>query len=269
MATSNTATEATKLQFPAASPICTLHQRVGLTDIKIVYSRPSTKGREVFGGMVPYDKVWRTGANGATQVFFSTAVKLNGTEVPAGTYALMTIPGKDEWTIIVNKGSEQWGSYKYEESADLARFKVAPTSLTRAVETFTIEFDQVTDVSATLKIMWDKVEVPIKLEFEYVEQLATKVDEVMASNEPGKPYFMAAQFYLNHNKDLQKALTWVEAAIAERDAFFSVHLKARILAKLGDKAGAIAAAKHSKELAQKIGELNYQKLNDDLISSLS
>ena len=269
MATSNTATEPAKLEFPAASPICTLQQRVGLTDIKVIYSRPSTKGREIFGGMILFDKVWRTGANTATQLAIDTAVKLNGVEIPAGTYALMTIPGRDQWTIIINKGAEQWGAYKYDESADLVRFKVEPVALNRAVETFTIEFDQLTDVSATLKLVWDKVEVPIKLEVNYVDELASKVDKVMASDEPGKPYFMAAQFYLNHNKDLKKALTWIDAAIAERDAFFIVHLKAKILAKLGDKTGAIAAANHSKELAQKIGELSYQRLNDVLIESLS
>ncbi|MDR3614455.1 MAG: DUF2911 domain-containing protein [Candidatus Obscuribacterales bacterium] len=269
MANSNTLAETTKLEFPAASPFCTLHQRVGLTDIEISYSRPSTKGREIFGGMVPFDKVWRTGANGATKLVFNTAVKLNGTEIPAGTYALMTIPGKDQWTIIINRGAEQWGSYKYDETADVAKFQVAPVKLDRAVETFTIEFDQLTDVTATLKLLWDKVEIPIKLEVDYIDQLASRVESVMASDEPAKPYFQAAQFYLNHNKDLKKALTWIDAAIAERDAFFIVHVKAKILAKLGDKAGAIAAAKHSKELAEKINELSYQKMNTDLINSLS
>jgi hypothetical protein len=269
MATSNTLAETTKLEFPAASPLCTLHQRVGLTDIEISYSRPSTKGRDIFGGMVPFDKVWRTGANGATKLVFSTAVKLNGTEIPAGTYALMTIPGKDQWTVIINRGAEQWGSYKYDEAADVAKFQVAPVKLERIVETFTIEFDQLTDTTATLKLLWDKVEIPIKLEVDYIDQLASRVEATMISDEPAKPYFQAALFYLNHNKDLQKALTWIDAAIAERDAFFIVHVKAKILAKLGDKAGAIAAAKHSKELAEKINELSYQKMNSDLINSLS
>jgi hypothetical protein len=269
MSTTNTLAETAKLEFPAASPACTLTQRIGLTDIEINYSRPSTKGREIFGGVVPFDKVWRTGANGATKLVFSTAVKLNGSEIPAGTYALMTIPGKDQWTVIINKGADQWGAYKYDEAADVAKFTVKPVQLAQAVETFTIEFNRITDISATINLLWDKTEVPIKLEVDYVDHLASRVDAVMASDEAAKPYFQAAQFYLNHNKDLKKALTWIDAAIAERDAFFIVHVKAKILAKLGDKAGAIAAAKHSSELAEKFGDASYQKLNADLIKSLS
>ncbi|HNB24486.1 MAG TPA: DUF2911 domain-containing protein, partial [Candidatus Melainabacteria bacterium] len=99
-----------KLEFPAASPPCTLKQRVGLTDVEINYSRPGVKGREIFGSMIPYGKVWRTGANAATKLTFSTDVKLNGHEIPAGSYALVTIPDKDEWTVIINKGSDQWGT---------------------------------------------------------------------------------------------------------------------------------------------------------------
>jgi len=105
------------------SPSCTLKQRVGLTDVEVTYSRPGKKDREIFGTVVPYDKVWRTGANAATKLVFSTPVKLNGNDVPAGTYALMTIPNKDEWTVIINKNTDQWGSYKYDEKQDLVRFK--------------------------------------------------------------------------------------------------------------------------------------------------
>lgn len=152
-----------KAQAPAASPACTLKQRVGNTDIEIVYSRPGVKGRKIFGGLVPYEKVWRTGANQATRITFSTAVKLNGSDVPAGTYALFTIPGKDEWTVIINKTDSQWGSFKYDEKTDLLRVKATPVTLSDAVETFTIDINDLRDDSATLNLIWDKTRVPVKL----------------------------------------------------------------------------------------------------------
>ncbi len=129
-----------KVDFPAPSPACTLKQRIGLTDIEIAYSRPGVKGRTIFGSLVPYGQVWRTGANAATKITFSTPVKLNGTDVPAGTYALFTIPGEDEWTIIINKGATQWGAFQYDEKADVARFKATPLTSSKPMETFVIEF---------------------------------------------------------------------------------------------------------------------------------
>ena len=118
------------VEFPAASPACTLKQRVGLTDIQVEYSRPGVKDRTIFGGIVPYGQVWRTGANQATKLTFSTPVKLEGHEIPAGTYALFTIPGENEWTIIINKNASQWGAFQYNEKDDVVRFKVTPTTLT-------------------------------------------------------------------------------------------------------------------------------------------
>jgi hypothetical protein len=262
------AADAPKVEFPAASPASTLKQHVGLTDIEVDYSRPSVKGRDIFGGLVPYGKVWRTGANQATKIIFSTPVKLNGTEIPAGTYALMTIPGKDEWTIIINKGSEQWGAYKYDEKADVARIKATPIKIDHSIDTMAIDFEDIKDDSSTMKIKWDKTIVPITLQVDFVDKLSKEIEAVMASDAPKKPYFQSAQFYYNHGLDLKKASSWVDSAIAERDAHYIVFLKAQILAKLGDKAGAIAAAKHSSELAEKANDPGYVKQNADLISSL-
>src|SRR5579883_535061 len=247
--------EMQKLEFPAASPTCTLKQRLGLTDVELVYSRPSVKGREIFGGLVPYGKVWRTGANQATKITFSSNVKLNGHEVPAGTYALMTIPDKDEWTVIINKGPEQWGAYKYDEKQDLVRFKVKPIRTDHNIETFTIEFADLRDETAELHLSWEKTVVPVKVELEFAKTLQAQIEEVMASDAKDKPYFQAAQFYLNHGLDLQKAKKWAEEAVSQRDAFYTNYVKAQILAKLGDKEGAIAASKHSTELAEKANDL--------------
>jgi hypothetical protein len=257
-----------KVDFPAASPACTLKQHVALTDIEIVYSRPGVKARPIFGGLVPYGQVWRTGANNATKITFSTPVKLNGAEIPAGTYALFTIPGETEWTIIINKGAAQWGAFQYNETNDLVRVKAMPVKLAEPVETFTIEINDIRDESATLNLTWEKTRVPVKLEVELVGKLVPQIEAVMAAPEGNKPYYQAAMFYYDHGQDLEKARKWIDAAIAERETYYIVHLKAKILARLGDKEGAIAAAKHSTELAIKAKDTGYVKLNEDLISSL-
>jgi hypothetical protein len=257
-----------KVDFPAASPACTLKQHVGLTDIEIVYSRPGVKGRPIFDGLVPYGQVWRTGANNATKITFSTPVKLNGAEIPAGTYALFTIPGETEWTIIINKGAAQWGAFQYNETNDLVRVKATPVKLSQSIETFTIEFTDIRDESATLNLLWEKTLVPVKIEIELTGKLVPQIEAVMSAAEGRKPYYQAALFYYDHGQDLQKASKWIDAAIADREAYYIVNLKARILAKLGDKEGAIAAAKRSTELAIKAKDTGYVKLNDDLISSL-
>jgi hypothetical protein len=267
--------QAPKVDFPAASPACTLKQRVGLTDFEIVYSRPGVKGRTIFGGIVPYGQVWRTGANQATKITFNTPVKFNGATLPAGTYGLFTIPGENEWTIILNTNAAQWGAYQYNEKADALRFKVEPVTLSDTkLETFTIEFNHIKDESAVLNLVWDKIVVPIRLEVDVTSKVVPQIEAAMAS--PDKKdaglYFQAATFYYNHGLDLKKALAWVNAGLEgqPRIAFELYHVKAQILAKQGDKEGAIAAAKQSSELAVKVegAGSSFVKMNDDIISSL-
>jgi len=260
--------QAPKLEFPAPSPACTIKQRVGLTDIEIVYSRPSMKGRQIFGSLVPYGAVWRTGANAATKISFNTSVKLNGTEIAAGTYAFYTIPGENEWTIILNKGVGQSGT-QYDQAADVARFKATPVKLSdTSIDTFTIEFNHVRDESAVITLVWEQTVVPVKVELDLTSKLVPQIEEAMSATEGRKPYYQAAMFYYDHDQDLKKASQWVDAAIAEREAHYIVYLKARILAKLGDKQGAIAAAKRSTELAINAKDTGYVKMNEDLITSL-
>jgi hypothetical protein len=262
--------QAPKVEFPAPSPVCTLKQRVGITDIEIVYSRPGAKGREIFGGLIQYGTVWRTGANASTKVSFSTAVKLNGTDIPAGNYALYTIPGKKEWTVIISKDTGPAGVFGYNQTNDLARFKAVPVKVAKPVETFTIDINDIRDDSATINLVWEKTCVPIKLELDLVSTLVPKIEAVMSASGDKKPYYPAAMFYYDHGQDLKKASEWVDVAIAQRETYYIVHLKAKILARLGDKAGAIAAAKRSTELAIKADgpKSGYVKMNDDLISSL-
>ena len=262
-----------KLAFPDASPAATLKQRIGITDVEISYSRPGMKGREVFGNLVPYDKVWRTGANTATKITFSTDVKLNGTAIPAGTYELFTIPGKTEWTVIIHKNMSQWGAYSYDQKNDVARFTAVPTVNPYVVETFTIGTGDIRDSSATLYFVWEKTRVAVKLEVDTVAMLVPQIEAVMASAEPKKPYVPAAMFYLDNNLDLPKAITWMDAAIAAQpDAFYLVYRKALIQAKAGDKTGAIATAQASMAAAAKAPvpaiRDEYVRLNEALIASL-
>jgi hypothetical protein len=261
--------QAPRVNFPAPSPACTLKQRVGLTDIEIVYSRPSAKGRTIFGGLVAYGEVWRTGANQATKITFSTPVKLNGAEIPAGTYALFTIPGEQEWTVIIHKNTGA-NTGNYSPTNDLARLKAAPVKLAAPVETFTIEVDDLRDESATLNLIWEKTRVPVKLELELTKTLVPQIEAAMAATEGQKPYFQAAMFYYDHDLDLQQARKWIDAAVAANEAYYIVHLQAKILAKLGEKEGAVAAAKRSTELAVKAEgpKSGFVKLNADLVASL-
>jgi len=257
-----------KVEFPSPSPLSTLKQRVGLTDIEIVYSRPSAKGRPIFGGLLPYGEVWRTGANGRTTISFSTFVKLNGTEIPAGKYSLFTIPGEGTWSVIINKDTTS-SPFAYNASNDVARITAPAVKLAEKIETFSIMINAIRDDSARIDLIWEQTAVPIHLTLDLVGPLVPKIEAAMSAEGGDKPYYQAAMFYYDHDLDMQKAKTWIEAAAKSNETYYVVHLKAKILAKVGDKAGAIAAARRSSELAAKsAGADGYIKLNDDLIFSL-
>jgi Protein of unknown function (DUF2911) len=270
---SNTTTavtqQASALEFPAASPLCSLKQRVGLTDVQVSYSRPGAKGRNVFGALVPYGKLWRAGANQATKISFSTAIKLNGTDIAAGAYSLFAIPTKDEWTLIINKDAEQAGTGKYDEKLDVARIKAKPEELQHSVENYTIEIDPIDDETASLNLVWERTKVSLKLKVDFVEKLVPQVEAAMASDEQKKPYVQAALFFLNHSKDLKKADEWIDAAIAERPVYPFFFIKAQILAKLGDKKEALNAAKKAGELATQADDLGFVSRTDKFLSGLN
>lgn len=262
---------APKLEFPAASPAATLKQRVGLTDIEINYSRPSVRGRKIFGGLEAYGAVWRTGANSATKISFSTPVKFGGADVPAGDYALFTIPDPAEWTVILNKVNGQWGAYTYDEKNDLVRVKVKPVALPKPVETFAIGISDIQSSAATLYLAWENTRVPIALGFDVVGQLVPQLQTAMAA-EGKKPYFSAAMFYYEYNHDLPQAAKWMDAAIAENPGqLWMIYRKGLILEKLGDQPGARAAAEESLALATKAGGsigAEYVRLNQALLGRL-
>lgn len=265
---------APKIEFPAASPGATVKQRVGFTDIEVNYARPSMRGRKIFGSLVPFGEVWRTGANTATKISFSTAVKFGGADVPAGSYALFSIPDKDEWTVILNKVTGQWGSYAYDAKNDLVRVKVAPVALPQPIESFSISFSNLaSEAAGTLALAWENTRVPVTIEVDLVAVLVPQIEAAMASAEPKKPYFASAMFYYENNLDLKKAAAWMDAFLAQQpDAYFAIYRKGLILAKAGDKAGALAAAQQSLEMAKKDTTPalrdEYVRLNEALIASL-
>ncbi|HEY5551725.1 MAG TPA: DUF2911 domain-containing protein [Opitutaceae bacterium] len=269
--------QAPQIEFPAPSPAASFKQRVGITDVSVEYSRPSVRGRVIFGGLVPYGEVWRTGANSATKITFSTDVKLGGANVAAGTYALFTIPGENEWTIILNNVTGQWGSYAYNAENDVVRVTAKPAALTSPVETFSIGVSNLSaEGSATLYLLWENTRVPVKIETDLAGMLVPKIEAVLASDAEKKPYFQAAMFYYENGLDLNKALEWMNTAIAASPGqMWMVYRKGLILAKMGDKAGALAAANESLELignspAGTPKELidEYTRLNEALIKSL-
>jgi hypothetical protein len=262
-----------RVDFPPPSPTCTLKQRVGLTDIEIVYSRPGVKDRSIFGGIVPYGQVWRTGANASTKISFSTDVKLNGKQIPAGKYALYTIPGEEEWTIILQTNLTA-GALNYNQKDDFVRFQTRSANIGQHIETFTMDFTNVRDDSATLYLIWDQTYVPIVMQLDVTDKVLAQIDAAMKAEgkKPSGFYYMAANFYFNHDQDLKKALGWLNTGLEDkpRIAYELLYLKARILAKQGDKDGATAAAKESKDLAIKAEGPNtsFVKMNDDVLSGL-
>lgn len=260
--------EAQQLKTPAASPSQTVKQEFGLSSVELSYSRPAMKGRRIFGDLVPYGKVWRTGANAATTITFGADVTFGGKKVPAGKYGLLTIPNSYEWTVILTKQLNVTSPAAYKEDQDVARVKISTTDLPFPLESFLITFDNVLASSMNMIIGWDQTVVIIPI----TTDVNTKVNAQIESLE-GKedfPYFAAASFYLENGKDLNKALTWfIKATEKDPDAFWIWYQKAQCLARLGKKNEAIAASKKSTELAVKAQSDDYVALNKKLQATLN
>lgn len=257
-----------QIQTPQPSPAATVQQTVGITNFTVNYSRPGLKGRTAFGTLVPFDQVWRTGANASTFITFDDKVKLEGNEIPAGKYALFTIPGKDEWTIIINKSTT--GSSELDAAQDLIRFKVKPQMLPMAVETFTIGFSDFTSTSANLDLTWDKTLVRIKIMTDPETKIMEQIKKTMANPlaAAAQNYFQSASYYLENNKDMNQALEWINKAVdIRKDAFWMSKVKAEILAKLGKHKEAIEAAEGSKKVAAESKNDAYVKMNEDNIAA--
>lgn len=266
-----------QIQTPPASPGATLTTKIGLTDVKINYSRPRIKGRKIFGPagsdfLTPYGAMWRTGANAGTVITFGDAVEVGGTKVAKGDYLLLTIPNANEWTIILYKDVAMGGNTdQYKQEKDAARFTVKPEKLTEKVEMFTIDVTDLADdnSSANIQLAWENTAVKIPVKVEIDARITASIDDAINSDIPNM-YAQSARYYLDTKKDLKKALQWIDIAIAaDPGAFWNTHLKARIQKAAGDKAGALATAQKSLEAAKKApSDFGYVKQNEDLIKSM-
>ena len=257
-----------QIQTPRPSPGVNLTQQIGVMEVTVKYSRPGIKEREIYGGLVPFGELWRTGANATTSLKFSDDVTVEGKAVPAGEYGLYTIPNMDEWTIVINKNLG-WGTGAYKEEGDVARFTVKPEKIAHTLETFTIEFDNIKDNWAYVVLSWENTLVKFKIEFDVDSKVMSQIEKEMADPEKilDNNYYAAAEYYFNHDKDLGKALAWVDKAIELRsDAFWMIRLKSRIQAKQGDYKNAIETAKMALEAAKKAGNEQYVKFNQDAIA---
>jgi len=264
-AVSSSSLQAQGLKMPQPSTAQTITQAFGLGTVTLNYSRPNTKGRKIFGALEPYGSVWRTGANSATTITTTEAIKIEGKDLPAGTYGLFTIPGANEWTVIINKGAKQWGAYEYKPDEDLFRIKVKPMKLKEKVETFTMQLTDVYPTTAKLQLMWENTAISLGLTTDVDTKVMASIDEAMKGEK--KPYFAAAQYYFENGKDLNKALEWATAAEAsDPKAPYYKLWKGRIQLKMGDKKGAAITAAEGVKVAEEGKNPEYVRLNTALLA---
>jgi hypothetical protein len=253
-----------QIKTPAPSPSQKTEQMVGLTDVTLEYSRPSMKGRKIFGGLQDYGKVWRTGANKNTTLTFSTDFMVGGETLKAGTYALFTIPGEKTWDIILYSDASNWGTPgKWDDTKVAAKMTVTPEVMTMSVETFTITFDNLTNNSAVIGILWENTYVGLKFETPTDAMVSKQITAVMNGPEAGD-YYASAVYYLQSGNDIKKAQIWIDKAIkmsADAPKYWMLRQQSLIHAKAGNTNGAIAAAKESLKHAEIAKSAGYIKMN--------
>ncbi|HWR33258.1 MAG TPA: DUF2911 domain-containing protein [Chitinophagaceae bacterium] len=256
-----------QLKTPAPSPTQTIKQDFGLSNIELSYSRPGMKGRKIFGDLVPFGKVWRTGANNATTISFGDAVTIGGTKIPAGKYGILTIPDKKSWIIIVTKQTDVTSPADYKADQDIVRVEAKTMDMDDKVETFTMQFADIKPASCELHLMWDKTAVALPISTDVETKVMAQIDQLM--NKDNRPYFNAAMYYMDNGKDLNQALAWFDKAVEmQPTAFWIHHQRANCLARLGKKDEARAAAEKSKAIAAEQKNDDYVKLNEKLIAEL-
>jgi hypothetical protein len=242
------AASAADLTLPRVSQKAQVMQTVGLTDVTINYSRPGVKGRTIWGELVPYDAVWRTGANEATTITFSTDVKVNGQALPAGTYSLHTIPTKSDWTVIFNKQADQWGSYSYDETADALRIQVKPE--THAfTEWMQFSFSDIAVDKATIALDWENLRVPFQIEMTTVDHALASARAAMSSlaADDHQTAYRAASFAFQNNVAMDEAAQWIDQSISIQETWLNLRLKADMMAAQGKTAEAISFAQRAIE----------------------
>jgi len=253
-----------QINTPASSPAATLTQVVGLTNVSVDYSRPSMKGREVFGAMLPYGTIWRTGANATTKFKIDKDIMINGKDLKAGTYSLYTVPGETDWDVVFYTDDSNPLITEFDNSKIALRTKVESQDMPMQVETFTITIDDVTSNGATLGLLWADEYVGIPFEVNTDQEVMASIDEALNGPTAGD-YYNAAVYYLNAGKDIEKSKMWMEKAMTmtENPRFWQLRQQSLILAKSGDKKEAIQVAKASLADAEKAGNADYIKMNKD------
>lgn len=255
------------LALPNPSTKQTIIQELGLGKVSITYSRPHVKNRKIFGGLVPFGQVWRTGANEATAITFSENVIVEGHHIPAGTYALFCIPEKELWTIILNRAVGQWGSYTYNQQDDLVRFTIKPEQVTEQQESFTIQFINPTTNSTAMALSWDHTHAAIHIAANDDAKIMANIDQLMSAEKiTNLTYFNAIQYYYINNKDNDQALKWIsgaEKAFPKRGSYRL--FESRFLLRKGDKAGARSAAEEGIRLSKEKHDEEYLRLNEEAL----
>lgn len=234
-------------ELPQPSPHARVEQRVGLSDFSVDYSSPAVKGRTVWGGLVPYDKPWRTGANAATKLSSSQDFMFGGKKVPAGTYALYTVPGKASWSVILSSSVEAWGNDGYDSKKDVARITAKPESADHR-ERLAFAFDDTTDDGTQLTLAWEKVRVRVPISVETKAQVKQNIDKSLA--DAWRPHFTAARYLLDNNGDLDQALGYIDQSIAIKPTWWNQWVRAQILHKKGRGPDAVASAEKAVQLGK-------------------
>lgn len=253
-----------QIQTPQPSPLAKVTQVVGLTDVSLEYSRPAMRGRAIFGDLVPYNSLWRTGANANAIITFADDVIFAGTPVKAGSYAIYSKPGESKWDVMLYSDTSNWGMpAKWDDSKVAAKTTVDVKTLRNTQESFTLAINELKMDGAHLQISWDKTMVEVPFTVPTGDKTLSSIEKAMAGPS-ANDYYNAATFYLEAGKDLKQAREWINKAVAARpDAFWYLRKQSLIEAQLGDKKAAIATAKKSLEYAQQAGNNDYVKLNED------
>ena len=261
-----TIADAQTLRTPQPSPTQTIKQDFGIGSIELSYSRPGMKGRKIFGDLVPYGKIWRTGANNATTLTFTDSVTIGGTKIAPGKYGLVTIPEKDQWTVIVTKQLDATSPASYKQESDLVRVNVKPVTTKETFESFTMQFANVKPKSTELQMAWENTMVSLPINTDFDKKIMSDIDRAMRDN---RPYFSAGMYYMDNGKDLNQAITWFDKAIEQNPkAYWVYHQKANALAKQGKKQEAKETAQKSMDLAKADSNEDYVTLNEKLLQSL-
>ena len=263
-----------QINTPRVSPASEVEQMVGLTEIEIEYSRPSMRGREVFGNLVPFGKVWRTGADNSTKISFDTDVIISGKTIQSGTYSIFSIPNKESWEIILYSEVELWGvprDWSENKIVFSSMFDVKKLKKSNTVETFTISFNDLTNNDVNMSISWENTSVDIKIEVPTRSMVESDINKVLSDNPKSSDYYAAAVFYRQENINLDKALEWMNKAIEmnESPRFWQYRQQSLIMAANDKFADAVDAAKKSLNLAIEADNQDYIKMNRESIAEWS